>query len=301
LQNSGKVLLFDVANARALAPYPLAQLSQFESWDPTGSRFVGLYTDDRKTGPSDLILFDGTSGAVQGSISVGGRRADHPDWSADGKRIVFTNVDTQGSYTDQRPGKSGISYVDVDGAGGWTVHDLLPPVAGKNRYYPAISPDTSYPVMVFNESTCPTGSGYDTSCNADSDPSARMWATALPPAATNLVDLAAANAPGVADSGKTNLTNSFPKWAPFTFQLSEEKKLLWLTVSSIRQYGLRPPPPGNGNESASGTLIWMVGFDPTTLSQSGDPSFAAFCLPFQDINTSNHIAQWTTEVVGIIP
>jgi len=25
----------------------------------------------------------------------------------------------------------------------------------------------------------------------------------------------------------------------------------------------------------------------------GDPSFAAFCLPFQDVATSNHIAQWT--------
>ena len=23
-----------------------------------------------------------------------------------------------------------------------------------------------------------------------------------------------------------------------------------------------------------------------------DPSFTAFCLPFQDITTSNHIAQW---------
>jgi hypothetical protein len=31
-----------------------------------------------------------------------------------------------------------------------------------------------------------------------------------------------------------------------------------------------------------------------------DPSFAAFALPFQDITTSNHIAQWTTEVVGPI-
>jgi hypothetical protein len=28
-----------------------------------------------------------------------------------------------------------------------------------------------------------------------------------------------------------------------------------------------------------------------------DPSFAAFALPFQDITTSNHIAQWTTQVV----
>ena len=302
-QNDGRALLFDVANAAPLATFPLAQRTQFESWDPTGSRFVGMYTDDTKTGPSDLILFNGDTGAVQGKIALGGRRADHPDWSPDGKRILFTNVDPTGSYTDQRPGKAGISHVDDDGAGNWTAHDLLPAVPGKNRYYPAHSPDASYPVMVFNESTCPSGTsnGYGTNCNGDSDPSARMWATALPPATTAPIDLAAANGPGVADKGTTNLTNSFPKWAPFTFHLSEQRTLLWLTVSSIRQYGLRPPPPGNGAESASGTLIWMVGFDPTALAAGQDPSFTAFALPFQDITTSNHIAQWTTEVVGIVP
>lgn len=300
-QNSGKVLLFDVANAKPLAGYPLAQLSQFESWDPTGKRFVGLYGDDKKSGTEDLILFDGSNGMVTGNISVGGRRADHPDWSADGKRIVFTSVDTQGTYTDQRPGKSGIAYLDDDGSGNWTPHDLLPAVAGKNRYYPAISPDTSFPVMIFNESTCPTGSNYDVSCDADSDPSAKMWATPLPPAATKVVELAAADAPGVADKGTTNLTNSFPKWAPFTFALDEQHTLLWLTVSSIRQYGLRPPPSNSSSESTSGTLIWMVGFDPQALSNGLDPSFAAFALPFQDITTSNHIAQWTQEVVGIVP
>jgi hypothetical protein len=300
-QNSGKVLLFDVANARPLAGYPLMQRSQFESWDPTGTRYVGVWTDDRKTGPSDLLMFDGNSGAVTGKIDLGGRRGDHPDWSADGKRIVFTNVDTGGSYTDQRPGKGGVSYVDDDGSGNWSVHDLLPALAGKNRYYPAISPDSSYPLMVFNESTCPAGSDYGQACNADSDPSAKMWATALPPAATKLVALAGANGPGVADNGQTDLTNSFPKWAPFAFRLNEQQTLLWLTVSSIRQYGLRPPPPGKGGESASGTLIWMVGFDPNALANGQDPSFAAFCLPFQDITTSNHIAQWTQEVVGIVP
>ena len=30
-----------------------------------------------------------------------------------------------------------------------------------------------------------------------------------------------------------------------------------------------------------------------------DPSFPAFALPFQDITTSNHIAQWTETVVPI--
>ena len=32
-----------------------------------------------------------------------------------------------------------------------------------------------------------------------------------------------------------------------------------------------------------------------------DPSYAAFAIPFQALNSSNHIAQWTTQVVPIIP
>lgn len=42
-----------------------------------------------------------------------------------------------------------------------------------------------------------------------------------------------------------------------------------------------------------GTLIWMVAIDPARLARGQDPSSPAFCLPFQDITTSNHIAQWT--------
>jgi len=45
------------------------------------------------------------------------------------------------------------------------------------------------------------------------------------------------------------------------------------------------------DETTKGTLIWMVGVVPKI--GGGDPSFTAFCLPFQDITTSNHIAQWT--------
>ena len=65
-----------------------------------------------------------------------------------------------------------------------------------------------------------------------------------------------------------------------------------MTFSSTRQYGLRTPPkPADTDETTKGTLIWMVGINLGV--GNGDPSFTAFCLPFQDITTSNHIAQWT--------
>jgi hypothetical protein len=39
----------------------------------------------------------------------------------------------------------------------------------------------------------------------------------------------------------------------------------------------------------------MFAIDPSGVG-AADPSFPAFCLPFQDLKTSNHIAQWTTSV-----
>ena len=41
----------------------------------------------------------------------------------------------------------------------------------------------------------------------------------------------------------------------------------------------------------------MAGVDPDRVAIGQDPSYPAFALPFQDISTSNHIAQWTTQVV----
>jgi hypothetical protein len=69
-----------------------------------------------------------------------------------------------------------------------------------------------------------------------------------------------------------------------------------LTFSSTRQYGLRSPPvPTDMSETKKGTLIWMVGIK---LGVGGaDPSFTSFCLPFQDVTTSNHIAQWAKNFV----
>jgi hypothetical protein len=294
----GRLLLFDVAHAQPAVPFPLTQRSQFESWSPTGGQFVGVYTDDRKTGPSNLLLFDGMTGASASAIELGGLRADHPDWSQDGNRIVFTSVDPTGSYADQEPGHAGISYVDFV-AGAWSApKSLVAAVDGKNHYYPAIGPDNT--TLVYDESTCASGSGtYGKECNADTDPTATLWTTRLPPSAVTPVALGLANMPGVADAGNASLTNSFPKWAPFVFHLSEQQNLLWLTFSSTRRYGLRQPPPGGHVESDVGNLIWMVGINPG--SSSADPSFAAFALPFQDITTSNHIAQWTEKVVPVIP
>jgi hypothetical protein len=301
-QGDGRLLLWDVTNNVALQAFPLAQRSQFDSWNADGTEFVGVYGDNQSTGnpakagPVNLRIFDGMTGLVTTTIDLGGLRADHPDWSknTDGANtIVFSSVDPTAPTTDQRPATGGIDYVQFDGTNWGEPQMLVPSLLGKNRYYPAIAPDGD--LVAYDESTCthgtPTaGAAPDKSCDADTDATATVFLTSLSNPGAPIL-LTNANAPGVADTTTTALTNSFPKWSPFISNLNEMDKLVWLTFSSTRQYGLRSPPtPSDTSESNTGTLIWMVGIRPAV--GGSDPSYAAFCLPFQDVTTSNHLAQW---------
>jgi hypothetical protein len=295
-QNQGHLLLWDIATNTALQAYPLGQKSQFESWNADSTQFVGVYGDATEMGPSNLMIFDGTMGTVMQTIDLGGLRADHPDWSKNmggPNTIAFTAVDPVAKTTDQRPATGGIDFIQYNNGAWGAPQTLVPSQLGNNRYYPAIAPDGN--LLVYDESTCtngtPTmGQPADKSCDADTDATATIMFTSLGGAAP--MPLAHANGPGVADGSATALTNSFPKWAPFVERLDEMNSVYWLTFSSTRQYGLRtPPPPADMDETTKGTLIWMVGVSPSI--GGGDPSFTAFCLPFQDITTSNHIAQWT--------
>jgi hypothetical protein len=303
-QGDGRLLLWDIANNKALQPYPLTQRSQFESWNSDGTQFVGVYGDKQSTtnynqaGPVNLNLFDGMTGMVTSTIALGGLRGDHPDWSKSTdapNTIVFTSADPTAATSDQRPATGGIDYVQYDGAAWGAPQTLVPSVLGKNRYYPAIAPDGD--LVVYDESTCTTvpaaaGLAPDKSCDADTDATATMFLTSISSGGSAPIPLTNANSPGVADGTTTALTNSFPKWAPFVEQLTEQQQLVWLTFSSTRQYGLRAPPASSASsdETKIGTLVWMVGIIPSV--GGGDPSYTAFCLPFQDITTSNHIAQW---------
>jgi hypothetical protein len=107
-----------------------------------------------------------------------------------------------------------------------------------------------------------------------------------------------ANKPGIEDGANSSLANSFPKWSPFEFRRTSEEgsRLMWVTFSSTRRYGLRNPPSApNTSENDSGTLIWMAAVDPDAVARGEDPTFVPFVLPFQNITTSNHIAQWAEQ------
>lgn len=181
---------------------------------------------------------------------------------------------------------------------------LLAATGTQNFYYPAIAPDGSF--VMFNEA--PEGDSFY-------NRKARVKLVHLPAqASAQPIDLPALN---VADG----LSNSWPRWSPFV-QTYKGKKLLWVTFSSNRDYGLRltntgfdncyppesptydQPQPlskqGVGYEDCAQPQIWMaaVFVDPDPSLDAGDRSFPAFWLPFQDPNSHNHSAQWVEQVQG---
>jgi WD40 repeat protein len=298
-QNDGRVLLLDVAKVTAMVPFASTPKSIFESWAPDGGRYVGVYGDNGAT-DYNLQLFDGNSGVLLGNIAGTGTQqnpADHPDWSLDGKSITYVKVGQAG--TMQRMWSGAIELLTSPDGMMWSAPtELVASSPSKNHYYPSFSPDGSF--IIYDESTCPAGSTTDAGCNADTDATATLWAVKAQAGAAPIA-LTKCNAGGLADGMKTALTNSFPRWSPFVFKGNGElnSRVEWVTFSSTRNYGLRPPPPSaspNG-ESIVGTLIWMAAIDPDKILAGEDGCYAAFALPFQDVATSNHIAQWTTQVV----
>ncbi len=289
-QNDGRTALVDVASKAVMNQFGVTPKTMFESWDPTGAQYVAVYGDSGATN-YNLMLMSGTDATLASTIDVGGTSAhpsDHPDWSLDGNRIAFVKVGIPG--TMQRMWNGSIYQVSQSN-GTWSAPSAVVSAASslENNYYPAYAPDGR--LMIFDHSTCTSNSSTGTECNADTNATATLMAidsvaggTAMP--------LVNANKGGVADGANTALTNSFPKWDPFIFAKTPAGgHLAWITFSSKREYGLRTPP-------GSGTLLWMAAIDLDAPAGS-DPSSVAFALPFQDLTTSNHIAQWTTQIVTI--
>jgi hypothetical protein len=185
-------------------------------------------------------------------------------------------------------------------------HDPLDAgVGSRSFYYPSFSPPGDF--VVFNDA--PFGdSFYNTE--------ARVKLIHYPPMAGDQpIDLPALNK---ADG----LSNSWPRWSPFV-QTYKGKKILWVTFSSNRDYGLhltnnatfpncyppesptydQPQPLSKqdaGYEGCAQPQIWMAAIvvDEDRSLDATDRSFPAFWLPFQDVRSHNHSAQWVEQVQG---
>jgi hypothetical protein len=275
----------------SMATLTVSDPSRYTWGGPQGAQkgaFNGFLDDDRTllsvydnwlSDPNDphngqIRVYDANTGTVDDSreVPIGpGRRATHVDVAPDGRSIVYVDY----ADLDERPIREAqgsvrvISYEPATQHWG-TPRTVVPFDGTVNNYYPTFSPDGQW--ILFNRAV---GSAYD-------NPMASVWVVpadgSRPP-----VELVHANR-------AANLTNSWPRWAPFVVDSEFGTTRMWFTFTSKRDYGLRLVGTGRPQ-------IWMAAFDPLPTLAGADGSSPAFWLPFQDLSTRNHTATWTTRIV----
>jgi hypothetical protein len=314
----------------------------FASFYPDHSRFLLSNGLGSKNPPTNQILqYDGNTDGMLPTVSVAGQSfVTMPDWSPDGKSVVFVVPQATASWDGNGRNDDdhvfGGSLYTMPYAGNGTFGTASPLIAsgGENNYYPSYSPDGT--LFVFDRAakdtsvrglTGCTGTGLQVTCPNDSfsNPNARLMILKAMPGASP-VDLENAN--GSPASSPLAWSNSWPKWSPF-LQQYRGHQLLWIAFSSTRDYGLRVRNhqpgmfqcyPADSYEQAGAAhhatfspqcqqpQIWMAAIDVTVATTAQikpamavDPSAHGFWLPFQDITTHNHTPQWTQAVANMPP
>ncbi len=261
-----------------------------------------------------FAVFDGNGKVLLNTAMLPTNMAGtQPDLSRDDKSLVFVvpqpgTISTKGDH--HFFGGSIYSTSFDTGTNGIGIPTLLLPAGSRSYYYPSFSPNNTF--IVLNDAPQP-GNAATTNNDAFYNRSARVKLIHNPPGSNPVaIDLAALNSTG-------DLSNSWPRWSPFV-QSYKGHKLLWVTFSSNRDYGLhlgnqgfdncyppagplydQPQPLSKQNTSyvnCAQPQIWMaaINVDESTTLDSTDRSYPAFWLPFQDVNSHNHSAQWVEKV-----
>ena len=270
------------------------------------------------------------------AVGPDGTRPTMLDWSIDATSVVYVQPSAvatwdedagTGARNDDDHIFGGSLYtVPYLGSGAFGTPVPLLQSAGENNYYPTFSPDHPTSFVLFNRAPLDTSAGTLDGCTRSGDevhcpndsfynPAARLMIVGAVGGSTP-IDLERANGSPLASPAA--LSNSYPRWAPFLAPAQGAPSLLWFTFASTRDYGLRvlnhkpgmhpcyPPdsyelpgvtPAQLPSPACQQPQLWMAsvavtaGQDPTV-----DPSSVAFWIPYQDITTHNHTAQWTQEI-----
>jgi hypothetical protein len=303
-----KVVLYDITRRAGIA---MNLPPGFQTFKGAGHDLFFASDGRGQSNSPELLIYTATGQAMPPAVLPGmaGKRITHPDWSRDGAHVYFTAATAITGITgynlkDDLHVTNGSIYSATVSGNAVSSPDalVLAADANENNYYPAISPDGSS--LIFNRAIGMTLATHDSYNN----PAAKLFAIAA--TGGSPIELARAN---YADG----MTNSWPRWSPFV-QMYKGNRVLWVTFSSTRDYGLRvrnegaqyfncyppvSPEDTSGDHSkpfdpdCTQPQIWMTAVSLDDLAAGRDPSFPAFWLPFQDATAHNHIAQWVETIV----
>ena len=319
--------LFDIATQAVAKPIVKdnnqngAARPGFHSWNRETTHFMlsdGPGNDSASQVPAQpdgafaRVHFTETGSTLSVNVAnytrPGTLRGTTPDWAPDDSAVVFAsppNVKVTPPAAGYWMNKQGPKD-DLWFAGASLYVSTYDPVSSMlgsptmiamsngtdNFYYPSFSPDGS--LIAFDHAA--SGPNFHNSL-------ARVELVVAGQSNPTPVDLMQANTPDA-------VTNSWPRWSPFV-QRYKGGHIVWMTFSSTRDYGLRIGNAGKVNcyptespitpfftqpptAGCTRTQIWMtaIKLDSTMVGSGVDVSKPAFWLPFQDLTTNNHLAQW---------
>ncbi len=222
-----------------------------------------------------LSLLDAETGAAISQITLpSGMLATHPDWSPDGKWVVIAvssaKVDDK-KFGNKNVVATSLARMAVKSNDQFGAPEPLLASATDTLYFPMHAPDSK--TIAFVRATG----------NSKDNPTAAIYLLAADGSGTPIA-LTRLNE-RVRDQDKVlNIGNSMPTWAPST-----SPGTFWLAFSSIRKYG------DVTMASEPRDQIWGAALDPERFSAGQDPSYAAFWMPFQQLEEGNHRAFWALD------
>lgn len=264
---NGASTILDVATRTPILPLDPTFAWNFAAFEPDADRLLTVSY-------GALTLRSTIDGSVIADVPTSGY-ATHPDFRPQGDAIVYAVAGAPGQDWHFTGGAIVTQPYDPDTQTFGAPTVLVENDGSGNNYYPSWSPDGEW--ILFNRST---EDAYD-------DGSAELYAVkadgSAPPIQLVLPNVGA------------GLTNSWARWAPFAQDHDsggQSERFYWFTFSSKRNFGVRLV-------NASRPQVWMAPFFPDRALAGQPASAPAFRLPAQDITGSNHIAQWTEEVIDI--